>query len=130
MSEKKIALITGANKGIGFEICRQLAELGCTVLLGARNKERGEMAASQLQAEGLDVIPVRVDMSDDASYRELRDWLAATSGRLDILVNNAGIGNDWACNATDVPISLLRETFEVNYFFTCRPDPADSAAHP
>lgn len=116
MNPQKTALVTGANKGIGFEICRQLAVLGCTVLLGARDTDRGYKAAQQLQTEGLEVIPVRVDMHDPASFGPLHDWIAATYGRLDILVNNAGIGNDWAYTAADVPVAFLRETFEVNFF--------------
>jgi NAD(P)-dependent dehydrogenase (short-subunit alcohol dehydrogenase family) len=116
MSPQRIALVTGANKGIGFEICRQLAVLGSTVLLGARDSDRGSTAAQQLQAEGLEVIPVRLDMNDPASFGPLHDWIAATYGRLDILVNNAGIGNDWAYTAAEVPVDLLRETFEVNFF--------------
>ena len=94
MNEQKIALVTGANKGIGFEICRQLAGLGCTVLLGARDTVRGSTAAEQLQTEGLDVVPVRVDMRDPASFSPLHDWIAATHGRLDILINNVG-GTIW-----------------------------------
>lgn len=116
MRPQKIALVTGANRGIGFEICRQLAVLGCTVLLGARDTDRGSKAAQQLQTEGLEVIPVRVDMHDVASFGQVHDWIAATYGRLDILVNNAGIGNDWGYTAADVPGALLRETFTVNFF--------------
>ena len=116
MSPQKIALVTGANKGIGFEICRQLASLGCTVLLGVRDTDRGSKAAQQLQTEGLEVFPVQVDMHNPASFNPLHDWIAATYGRLDILVNNAGIGNDWAYTAAEVPVALLRETFEVNFF--------------
>lgn len=116
MSPQKIALVTGANKGIGFEICRQLASLGCNVLLGARDTDRGNKAAQQLQTEGLEVIPVQVDMHDPASFGPLHDWIAATYGRLDILVNNAGMGSDWTYTAAEVPVALLRETFEVNFF--------------
>lgn len=116
MSPQKIALVTGANKGIGFEICRQLAVLGCTVLLGARDTDRGNKAAQQLQTKGLEVIPVQVDMHNPASFGPLSDWIAATYCRLDILVNNAGMGNDWAYTAAEVPVALLRETFEVNFF--------------
>lgn len=116
MSQQKIALVTGANKGIGYEICRQLAGLGCTVLLGARDIDRGSTAAQQLRNEGLEVVPVQVDMNDPASFGPLHDWIVATYGRLDILVNNAGMGSDWAYTAAEVPVALLRETFEVNFF--------------
>lgn len=116
MNPQKIALVTGANKGIGFEICRQLAGLGCTVLLGARDIDRGSTAAQQLRNAGLEVVPVQVDMNDPASFGPLHDWIVATYGRLDILVNNAGMGNDWAYTAAEVPVALLRTTFEVNFF--------------
>ncbi|MDY0390325.1 MAG: SDR family oxidoreductase [Desulfobulbus oligotrophicus] len=116
MGSQKIVLVTGANRGIGFEICRQLAGLGCTVLLGARNIEHGCTAARQLQSEKLDVHAVHVDMNDVTSFSRLHDWIATTHGQLDILVNNAGIANDWAYTAADVPVNLIQETFAVNFF--------------
>lgn len=116
MGSQKIVLVTGANRGIGFEICRQLAGLGCTVLLGARDIEHGCTAAQQLQSEKLDVHAVHVDMNDVTSFSRLHDWIATTHGQLDILVNNAGIANDWAYTAADVPVTLIQETFAVNFF--------------
>lgn len=116
MGSQKIVLVTGANRGIGFEICRQLAGLGCTVLLGARDIEHGCTAARQLQSEKLDVHAVHVDMNDVTSFSRLHDWIATTHGQLDILVNNAGIANDWAYTAADVPVTLIQETFAVNFF--------------
>ncbi|QQG65143.1 SDR family oxidoreductase [Desulfobulbus oligotrophicus] len=116
MGSQKIVLVTGANRGIGFEICRQLAGLGCTVLLGARDIEHGCTAARQLQSKKLDVHAVHVDMNDVTSFSRLHDWIATTHGQLDILVNNAGIANDWAYTAADVPVTLIQETFAVNFF--------------
>lgn len=116
MGSQKIVLVTGANRGIGFEICHQLAGLDCTVLLGARDIEHGCTAARQLQSEKLDVHAVHVDMNDVTSFSRLHDWIATTYGQLDILVNNAGIANDWAYTAADVPVTLIQETFAVNFF--------------
>ncbi|NEB08145.1 SDR family oxidoreductase [Streptomyces coelicoflavus] len=82
----KIALVTGANKGIGFEIARRLGELGITVVIGARDEQRGKEAAEQLgQAY------VRLDVTDPDSIQAAARWIDAEYGRLDILVNNAGI---------------------------------------
>ncbi len=113
---KNIALVTGANKGIGLEICRQLGALGYTVLLGAREPSRGAEAAAKLQAEGLDVQAVLVDMNDAKTFSKLHDLIAAEYGRLDVLVNNAGFANDWAYTAANVPMQMLRDTFEANFF--------------
>ena len=112
---KQIALVTGANKGIGFEICRQLAGLGFTVLLGARESSRGMQAARTLQEQGLDVRPVQVDMNDPTTFGKVYDLIASDYGRLDVLVNNAGFAKDWAYTAANVPIQMLRETLEVNF---------------
>ncbi len=88
-SSPKIALVTGANKGIGFEVARQLAASGCTVLLGARNKALGEEAAQKLKGEGLDVRYLALDLNDHSTIVAAPDTIAAEFGHLDILVNNA-----------------------------------------
>lgn len=90
-SSKKIALVTGANKGIGFEVARQIAASGCTVLLGARSKALGEEAATRLKREGGDVRYLAVDLTDPAVIAAAANRIEADFGRLDILVNNAGI---------------------------------------
>ena len=115
---KNIALVTGANKGIGLEICRQLAGLGFTVLLGSREISRGMEAARKLQEEGLEVRAVHVDLNDPDTFGKLQDLIAADYGRLDVLVNNAGYASDWAYNAATVPMQMMRDTFETNFFGT------------
>lgn len=108
-----IALITGANKGIGFETARALGSAGITVLLGSRSPERGEKAAAELTADGLDARFVHLDVTDEDSIRQA----AGRLDQLDILVNNAGIAPDEASvlpSAT--PISALRHTYETNVF--------------
>ena len=90
---KKIALVTGANKGIGFEIARQIGRTGVTVLLGARNKAAGEEAAATLAAEGIDARFIAIDVADYASIEAAAAAITSGFGRLDILVNNAGIND-------------------------------------
>lgn len=88
---QKIALITGANRGLGLEIARQLGKRQITVLLGARDAAAGEAAAASLVAEGIDAIPVLLDITDEASVHEAVQAVTTRSGYLDILVNNAAI---------------------------------------
>lgn len=113
----KIALITGANKGIGLETARQLHAKGVTVILGSRDLARGEAAAKSLGG-GDRLRAIKLDVSVEADRAEAVRWIAQEFGRLDILVNNAGVLLDeWAVNATSTtPMSMLRETFEINFF--------------
>jgi NAD(P)-dependent dehydrogenase (short-subunit alcohol dehydrogenase family) len=111
-----IILITGANKGLGFESARQLIAAGHTVWIGSRDAERGRRAAAQLGARA-----VQLDITDDTSVTAA----AETIGDLDVLVNNAGIQLEWfgehdAIGAADLTADLIRETFETNVFGTVR----------
>lgn len=116
MSQKKIALVTGANKGIGFETVRQLAAKGIFVLLGARDEKRGAEAAAQLKQEGLDVEFLQVDVNDVASQEKAAQFIAEKYGKLDILVNNAGVAKDFQVPASQGSLEQWRETFETNVF--------------
>jgi len=119
MSEnKKIALVTGANKGIGFEAARQLAKQGITVLLGARNAERGEEAAAKLRGENLDAHFIHLDIQDAATHQAAAQVIEEKFGKLDILVNNAGIALDAGEKPSEVSQDLLRKTFDTNFFGT------------
>src|SRR5690606_17977551 len=91
MAAMTTVLITGANRGLGFETARQLAGRGWTVLLGARDPERGRTAAEKLAADGGDVHHVPLDVTDDASVDAALDRVAAMTDHLDVLVNSAGI---------------------------------------
>ncbi|MDO5675466.1 MAG: SDR family oxidoreductase [bacterium] len=117
MDAQKTALVTGGNKGLGLEICRQLAQNGYMVLLGSRDKGRGEEAAATLAQQGLDVRFIHIDMEDAASFDAAGAYIRQSlQGRLDVLVNNAGIALDWGYKADSVPMDMLRRTFETNFF--------------
>jgi NAD(P)-dependent dehydrogenase (short-subunit alcohol dehydrogenase family) len=115
-----IALVTGANRGLGFETSRQLAAQGVTVLMAGRDADSIGAAAAKLQAEGLKVEPVVLDVVDAAQVEALRSLIAQRHGHLDILVNNAGViadkGGFMQNNATTVTLDELRTTFEINLF--------------
>jgi NAD(P)-dependent dehydrogenase (short-subunit alcohol dehydrogenase family) len=117
---KEIALVTGANKGIGFEIAGELAKSGMHVVLGARNFERGNKAVSDLKEKGLDVELLQIDVSNSASIKKAVDELEKRYDRLDVLVNNAGILHReeglGSSTVLGVPAEILRETFETNFF--------------
>ncbi len=115
----KVVLVTGANKGIGFEVSRELGSAGFTVLLGARDTVRGEEAAGKLRGEGLDVRFVAADLNDAAkSGAALATQIEKEFGHLDVLVNNAGIADREDGPASSVGIETLRRTFETNFFGT------------
>ena len=116
---EKVVLITGANKGIGFEVARQLGRAGFTVLLGARDTTRGEDAATKLHGEGLDVRFVSADLNRGAeSGAVLAKQVGEKFGHLDVLVNNAAIFDRGDGHASDVSTDTLRRTFEANFFGT------------
>ena len=116
---EKVVLVTGANKGIGFEVSRQLGRAGFTVLLGARDTARGEEAAKKLRGEGLDVRFVKADLNQAVeSGTALARQIGEEFGHLDVLVNNAGIADREDGPASSVGIETLRRTFETNFFGT------------
>jgi len=114
----RIALITGANRGIGYEIARGLVEQGVTVLIGSRTQSRGVAAAERLRAAtGGKVDSVRLDVTDEASIVEVAEHIRVTYGRLDILVNSAGIAKfEGGGNITEATVPAARDVFETNVF--------------
>ncbi len=115
-SEGKVALVTGANGGIGFEVVRQLAERGFTAFLGARQLESGETAAKTLHESGLDVRAVPLDLREPATIDAVVDQVEREFGKLDVLVNNAAVLIDLGTNPSELDEATLRATFEVNFF--------------
>ncbi|WP_123041394.1 SDR family oxidoreductase [Cohnella candidum] len=115
MGDKRVALVTGANKGIGFEIAKQLGNRGVTVLVGARDEARGIAAVNRLKAQGIAAQFVLLDVKDQHTIDEAADSIAHRYGKLDILVNNAGIFlNEPLPSGNDV--STLKEVYETNVF--------------
>ena len=116
----RIALVTGANKGLGLETARQLAQEGMTVLMSARNREKGLEAVQKLKDEELDVELVQLEVTNEAEVDALIAKIDATYGKLDVLVNNAGImhsGEPTGVNTAEiVKAEVLKETFDVNFF--------------
>ena len=115
----RVAVVTGANKGIGLEIARQLGREGVTVFLGARDEPRGRAAAEKLRAEGVDARALRLDVTDAASVAAAAAQVEQEAGRLDILVNNAGIAIDDA-PPSRLSIDVLRRTYDTNVFGAVR----------
>lgn len=115
-TNKKIALVTGANKGIGFETARQLGAKKFSVIVAARDARKGAEAAEKLKEEGLTADFVRLDTTDARSIRQAREIVHEKYGKLDALVNNAGIFVDFGVPVQSTPDEILRNTFETNFF--------------
>jgi NAD(P)-dependent dehydrogenase (short-subunit alcohol dehydrogenase family) len=111
MTQKTVALITGANKGLGLEIARQLGKQGLIVVLGARDEAKGSAAAGDLRKQDLDAHAVKLDVTNKDDVAKLPGFFTEKFGRLDVLVNNAGIA-EWQTNDVD----SFRRTFETNFF--------------
>jgi NAD(P)-dependent dehydrogenase (short-subunit alcohol dehydrogenase family) len=115
---KKIALITGANKGLGFEMARQLGQAGVRVVLAARDPQKGEAAAAKLRGEGLDAQFLKLDVTDKRDRAAAFAFLEEKFGRLDILINNAGVsaeplGTGKVSTTTE---DAIHRTFDTNFF--------------
>ena len=114
--KNKIALVTGANRGLGFETCRQLAQLGLTVILSARDLAKGQTAAKILIGKGLDVIFYQLDVSDQINISRITHQIEQEFGQLDVLVNNAAILYDTWQNAVDADLDVVNKALITNLF--------------
>ncbi|KAM7480226.1 hypothetical protein LguiA_028439 [Lonicera macranthoides] len=114
-SAETIAVVTGANRGIGFEIAHQLAIQGLTVILTSRDTAVGEEAAKVLQEGGLNVVCHQLDIVDPSSIKSFADWVQETYGGIDILVNNAGVNFNYG---TDNSVELAEKVIDTNYYGT------------
>jgi NAD(P)-dependent dehydrogenase (short-subunit alcohol dehydrogenase family) len=112
-----VALVTGANRGIGHEVVRQLAERGYEVLLSARDGEKAERAARELaESTGASVRAVTLDVADPNSIEQAASRLHGDPGRLDVLVNNAGIGTDWGVSGTAPDFEAIGQALNTNFY--------------
>jgi len=121
MAARRIAVVTGANRGLGYEIARQLARADVFVVIGARDPVKGEQAAARLAADGASVAAFALDVNDTRSVRRFVEHVEKAHGTPSILVNNAGVYPE-STDATvlDTPTSVWRETFETNLFGAVR----------
>lgn len=113
---RRVAIVTGANRGIGLEVACQLAALGQHVVIGSRSAAAGEKAARSLTARGLDVEPHPLDVTDEQSVRRLVAHVERSLGGADVLVNNAGLLLDEDGDVLDVDVRHFRECMETNAF--------------
>lgn len=110
----RLALVTGANRGIGFEVCRQLGQAGFTVLLGSRDFAKGAKAARTLQAGGIQVVPCHLDVTSHESVYALRQRVQQDYGALDVLVNNAAILYDIWQRASNASLAEAQQAWDTN----------------
>lgn len=117
----KIALVTGGNKGIGFQVCRNLAQAGCRVLLAARNRALGEAPAERLRQEGFsEVLFLELDTTDDETVQAAALQIESQYGHLDILVNNAGINLAGDGRPSVADLEVVRRVLDTNFIGTLR----------
>jgi NAD(P)-dependent dehydrogenase (short-subunit alcohol dehydrogenase family) len=116
LNGSKIALVTGANKGIGYEIARGLAKHGMTVVLGCRDLERGKIAAERLEADGHTAVPMLLDVTRPETIRRAAEEIDSSYQKLDVLVNNAGIARDFGLKPSQTDLDSVRKVYETNVF--------------
>lgn len=120
--DRHVAIVTGGNRGIGYEICKELSMAGCNVVLTSRNEEEGRRAAAKLRRHE-NVTYRRLDVTDSKDIADLRDWILKAYGRVDILINNAGVYLDEGVSVFDVDENIMHDTLAVNFygaFHMCR----------
>jgi NAD(P)-dependent dehydrogenase (short-subunit alcohol dehydrogenase family) len=115
-SQRPVTVVTGASRGIGLEVCRQLAALGHAVVLGSRDLRRAELAAKELDPEGERVTPAHIEVDNSVNIDQLAHWMRKRYGRVDAIVNNASTAPDlWGIGGT-TDLSPVAEALDVNLF--------------
>jgi NAD(P)-dependent dehydrogenase (short-subunit alcohol dehydrogenase family) len=120
--DRHVAIVTGGNRGIGHEICKELSRVGCNVVLTSRIEQEGRRAVAKLHHHD-NVAYRRLDVTDSKDIASLRDWILKTCGRVDILINNAGVYLDEGVSVFDVDENIMQDTLAVNFygaFHMCR----------
>src|ERR1700743_3300640 len=114
--DSKVAFITGANRGIGFETARELGEKGVNVIIGARDQAKGDEAVQKLKKLGIESVALQFDIDKPADHQKAFDYIQKNFGKLDILINNAGIWLDGVVPTSTTKLETLRKTFDTNFF--------------
>src|ERR1700756_881292 len=115
-SQRAVAVVTGASRGIGLEVCRQLAALGYNVVLGSRDLRQAELAAKELDPEGDRVTPARIEVDNSVNIEHLAEWVRERYGRVDAIVNNASTAPDLWEIAGTTDLSPVAEALDVTLF--------------
>jgi NAD(P)-dependent dehydrogenase (short-subunit alcohol dehydrogenase family) len=115
-SQLPVAVVTGGNRGIGLEVCRQLAALGFAVVLGSRDLRRGELAAKEIDPEGERVTPCHIEVDNSVNVGRLGEWVKERFGRVDAIVNNASTPPDQYAIAGTTDLSPVAEALDINLF--------------
>ncbi len=113
-TNKKVALVTGANKGIGFEVAKSLLNKGIYVIIGSRDLEKGKRAVRDLENENVSFV--QIDITDEKSIKNAKNSISKEFGKLDILINNAGVWLDFGVPMLEVSMDDIEQTFKVNTF--------------
>jgi NAD(P)-dependent dehydrogenase (short-subunit alcohol dehydrogenase family) len=111
-----VAVVTGGNRGVGREVCRQLALLGFLVALGSRDLRQGELTAKELDPEGARIVACPIEVDNSLSVNALAGWVKDRFGRADVLVNNASTPRDRWATASDADLGVVAEAIDVNLF--------------
>ena len=116
--EKKVALVTGANRGLGLETARQLGKQGITVLIGARKQADADKTAATLKSEGIDALPLKLEVTSPTDRAAAVTWISEKFGKLDILINNAGVNGSHGLNPIVIETTdeELQSIFATNFF--------------
>src|ERR1700684_2266024 len=111
-----VAVVTGGNRGVGREVCRQLALLGFAVVLGSRDLRKGELAAKELDPEGSRIVACQLEVDNSDSVTSMAEWVKGRFGRTDVLVNNASTMYDRWATASNADLGTVAEAIDVNLF--------------
>jgi NAD(P)-dependent dehydrogenase (short-subunit alcohol dehydrogenase family) len=115
-ADQPVAVVTGGNRGVGREVCRQLALLGFSVVLGSRDLRRGELAAKELDPEGIRIVACQLEVDNSVSVANMAEWVKNRFGRTDVLINNASTMYDRWATASNADLGTVAEAIDVNLF--------------
>jgi NAD(P)-dependent dehydrogenase (short-subunit alcohol dehydrogenase family) len=114
--DNRVAVVTGGNRGIGFELCKELSKVGFSVVLTSRDEEQGKQAVAKLSSDKKNIVYHKLDVTNGKDIESLRDWILKMYGKVDILINNAGIYLDEGTSVFNVDEKIVKQTLDVNFY--------------